>query len=33
MLTFGGHKGSALSAMVELLAGPLLGDLTSLESQ
>jgi delta1-piperideine-2-carboxylate reductase len=33
MLTCGGHKGSALSAMVELLAGPLLGDLTSLESQ
>lgn len=33
MLTFGGHKGSALSAMVELLAGPLLGDLTSIESQ
>lgn len=33
MLTFGGHKGSALSAMVELLAGPLLGDMTSLESQ
>ncbi|MGU7775782.1 Ldh family oxidoreductase [Burkholderia sp. MR1-5-21] len=33
MLTFGGHKGSALAAMVELLAGPLLGDLTSLESQ
>ncbi|PFH13611.1 Ldh family oxidoreductase [Burkholderia sp. JKS000303] len=33
MLTFGGHKGSALSAMVELLAGPLLGDLTSLASQ
>lgn len=33
MLPFGGHKGSALSAMIELLAGPLLGDLTSLESQ
>jgi delta1-piperideine-2-carboxylate reductase len=32
MLTFGGHKGSALSAMVELLAGPLIGDLTSAES-
>ena len=32
MLTFGGHKGSALSAMVELLAGPLIGDLTSLDS-
>ncbi|SES34332.1 Ldh family oxidoreductase [Rhizobium sp. NFR03] len=33
MLTFGGHKGSALSAMVELMAGPLIGDLTSRESQ
>ena len=33
MLTFGGHKGSALSAMVELMAGPLIGDLTSMESQ
>lgn len=32
MLTFGGHKGSALSAMIELLAGPLIGDLTSPES-
>lgn len=32
MLTFGGHKGSALSAMVELIAGPLIGDLTSAES-
>ncbi|MDO9416157.1 Ldh family oxidoreductase [Pararhizobium sp.] len=32
MLTFGGHKGSALSAMVELLAGPLIGDMTSAES-
>ena len=32
MLTFGGHKGSALSTMIELLAGPLIGDLTSLES-
>lgn len=32
MLTFGGHKGSALAAMVELLAGPLIGDLTSQES-
>ncbi len=31
-LTFGGHKGSALAAMVELLAGPLIGDLTSAES-
>ena len=32
MLTFGGHKGSALSAMIELIAGPLIGDLTSVES-
>jgi len=29
MLPFGGHKGSALAAMVELLAGSLVGDLTS----
>ncbi|SAL44174.1 malate/L-lactate dehydrogenase [Caballeronia arvi] len=33
MLPFGLHKGSALSAMIELLAGPLLGDLMSFESQ
>ncbi|MFX4315030.1 Ldh family oxidoreductase, partial [Enterobacter sp. 63] len=26
------HKGSALAAMVELLAGPLIGDMTSAES-
>lgn len=32
MLTFGGHKGAALSAMIELIAGPLIGDLTSQES-
>ncbi|HET8612287.1 MAG TPA: Ldh family oxidoreductase [Sphingomonas sp.] len=32
MLPFGGHKGSALSAMVELIAGPLIGDMTSAES-
>lgn len=32
MLTFGGHKGSALSAMVELISGPLIGDMTSAES-
>ena len=32
MMTFGGHKGSALSTMVELMAGPLIGDLTSAES-
>ena len=33
MQTFGGHKGSALSAMIELLAGSLIGDLTSAESK
>ncbi|RKF12582.1 oxidoreductase [Roseovarius spongiae] len=32
MTTFGGHKGSALSTMIELLAGPLIGDMTSLAS-
>ncbi|MBP0484857.1 Ldh family oxidoreductase [Sagittula salina] len=32
MCTFGGYKGSALSIMVELMAGPLIGDLTSLDS-
>ena len=32
MLAFGGHKGSALSAMVELMAGALIGDWTSRES-
>lgn len=32
MRTFGGHKGSALAAMVELIAGPLIGDRTSAES-
>lgn len=32
MLPFGGHKGSALSVMVELLAGAMIGDLTSAES-
>ncbi|WP_394180542.1 Ldh family oxidoreductase [Marinomonas posidonica] len=32
MLTFGGHKGSALSLMIELMAGPLIDDLTSKES-
>lgn len=30
--TFGGHKGSALSTMIELLSGPLIGDLLSAES-
>ena len=29
MLPFGGHKGSALSMMVELIAGPLIGEPTS----
>ncbi|WP_213878920.1 Ldh family oxidoreductase [Pseudomonas sp. dw_358] len=33
MQTFGGYKGSALSAMIELLAGSLIGDLTSAQSQ
>lgn len=32
MLAFGGHKGSALAAMVELMAGTLIGDWTSRES-
>lgn len=32
MLTFGGYKGSALSIMIELLAGPLIDDMTSLDS-
>jgi delta1-piperideine-2-carboxylate reductase len=32
MLTFGGHKGSALSTMIELLAGPLINDMMSFES-
>ncbi len=32
MLTFGGYKGSALSIMIELMAGPLIDDFTSLES-
>lgn len=29
---FGGHKGAALGLMIELLAGPLIGDLTSAEA-
>jgi len=29
MLPFGGHKGSALATMIELLAGPFIGDRTS----
>ncbi|MFC3127448.1 Ldh family oxidoreductase [Pseudoroseomonas globiformis] len=32
ILPFGGHKGAALGLMVELLAGPLLGDLRSAEA-
>lgn len=32
MLTFGSYKGSALSVMIELMAGPLIDDLTSMES-
>lgn len=32
MLTFGGYKGSALSIMIELMAGPLIDDMTSMES-
>ncbi|CAN5283413.1 Ldh family oxidoreductase [soil metagenome] len=32
MRTSGGNTGSALAAMVELIAGPLIGDLTSAES-
>lgn len=32
MLPFGGHKGSALSIMVELLAGAMIGDFTSAQS-
>ena len=32
MSTFGGHKGSALATMVELLGAALIGDLTSMES-
>ncbi|MBH0112052.1 Ldh family oxidoreductase [Novosphingobium sp. YJ-S2-02] len=32
MRTFGGHKGSALAAMIELIAGPLIGDMTSAQS-
>jgi delta1-piperideine-2-carboxylate reductase len=31
-LSFGGHKGSALSTMIELIAGPLINDLMSFES-
>jgi LDH2 family malate/lactate/ureidoglycolate dehydrogenase len=31
-LTFGGHKGSAIALMIELLAGPLIGDVLSFEA-
>lgn len=33
LLPFGGHKGFALSLMVELIAGPLIGDLTSRQAK
>lgn len=33
MLTFGSYKGTAISTMIELLAGPMIDDLTSQESQ
>ncbi|MFG6530392.1 MULTISPECIES: Ldh family oxidoreductase [unclassified Sulfitobacter] len=33
MLPFGGHKGSAVSTMIELLAGVMIGDLTSPEAR
>jgi delta1-piperideine-2-carboxylate reductase len=32
MLPFGGHKGSAIATMIELLAGIMIGDLTSAET-
>jgi LDH2 family malate/lactate/ureidoglycolate dehydrogenase len=32
MLPFGGHKGSAISTMIELLAGVMIGDMTSPEA-
>lgn len=32
MLPFGDHKGSAISTMIELLAGVMIGDLTSPEA-
>jgi delta1-piperideine-2-carboxylate reductase len=32
MLPFGGHKGSAISTMIELLAGVMIGDFTSPEA-
>ncbi|TCK30648.1 LDH2 family malate/lactate/ureidoglycolate dehydrogenase [Ancylobacter aquaticus] len=33
LLPFGGHKGSALALMVELIAGPLIGDLNSRQAK
>lgn len=33
LLPFGGYKGSALSTMIELLAGPLIGDMLGHETQ
>lgn len=33
LLPFGGHKGSAISTMIELLAGAMIGDLNSLEAR
>ncbi|MDO5604385.1 MAG: Ldh family oxidoreductase [Paracoccus sp. (in: a-proteobacteria)] len=33
LLPFGGHKGSAISTMIELLAGAMIGDLTSPEAR
>jgi delta1-piperideine-2-carboxylate reductase len=32
MLPFGGHKGSAISTLIELLGGPMIGDFTSAEA-
>lgn len=33
MLPFGGHKGSAIATMIELMAGPMIGDQSSRQSQ
>jgi delta1-piperideine-2-carboxylate reductase len=33
LLPFGGYKGAAIALMIELLAGPLIGETTSLETQ
>ncbi|WP_045392397.1 Ldh family oxidoreductase [Falsirhodobacter sp. alg1] len=32
LLTFGGHKGSAISTMIELLAGPLIGEVAGYQT-